>query len=231
MSNFIGIIRIIRPNLTESHSRKKYFFNEDDINNEIDRIKKKGLEITINEVCRQLGCTKFFFRNKPALKSIIIKEKNKQQTEIQNLLPNHNDPNHLSSEAENFEPIFLNYKEEMERMGKNWKSSKNNLLAEKLGIPFDYFMEIKMKYCYATRKKVKKRNKKTILQQGKHKKEICLILSPEAKQYEAIFLKWLEERTKLGINWKLSKNITLSEKMNIPLNILIELKKFYIQKT
>ncbi|KKK49978.1 hypothetical protein LCGC14_3129610 [marine sediment metagenome] len=60
----------------------------------------------------------------------------------------------------------------MELEGKNWRIAKSQTLSEKLNIPYEILIEIKMKYCPYTRKVVKKQIMKDVLAKHTSLKEI-----------------------------------------------------------
>jgi len=157
------IVEIIKPHLTAKAPIKKYFFIEGDVINAIESIRNEGLKVSINEVCRKLNCHKSFFRNKPHLKEIILRAKGEVQEKIQSNLPKNGKYEDLSNEARKYEPIFIKYKDEMELEGKNWRIASTKTLSEKLKIPYDILIEIKLKYCPYTRKVVRKQVLKSIL--------------------------------------------------------------------
>ncbi len=72
----------------------------------------------------------------------------------------------LSDEAKKFEQIFIKYKNEMELVGKNWRVARTKTLSEKLKIPYDILIEIKLKYCPNTRKVVRKQILKSFLKEN-----------------------------------------------------------------
>ncbi len=150
------IVRIIKPYLTAKAPVKKYFFTEKDILSAIELIRNEQLQISINEICRKLNCHKSFFRNKPHLKKIILKAKKEVQEKLKSYLPKKGRFEELSDEAKRYEPIFIKYKNEMELEGKNWRIARTKTLSEKLKIPYDILIEIKLKYCPYTRKVVKR---------------------------------------------------------------------------
>ena len=161
-----GIIELIKPHLTEKPREKKYFFNRVNILNTIESIRRKKLDVTINEVCRQLGCHKSFFRNHPALKNEILKAKAGDEMEINKTLPESGNFEILSNEAKKHEPKYQKYIKEMEEQGKNWRITRNEILSKKLEIPIDVLIQIKLKYCPSTRKVFKKQKKEDFLNQN-----------------------------------------------------------------
>lgn len=56
-------------------------------------------------------------------------------------------------------------------------------------------------------------------------------LSEEAKKYEKIYLDYIVEMERVGKNWKLANNRNLSNKLKIPLERLLEIKRKYIPYT
>ena len=117
-------------------------------------------------MCRKLNCNKTYFRNKPHLKKIILSEKRKIQEKIISNLPNNGNYEDLTSIAKKFEPIYIKYKNDMENQGKNWRMGNTKTLSEKLKIPYDILIEIKLKYCPNTRKIVRKQILKIILKEN-----------------------------------------------------------------
>ena len=49
----------------------------------------------------------------------------------------------------------------------------------------------------------------------------------EAKKFEHIFIKYKNDMEQLGKNWKVAKTGVLAKKLDIPSNILIEIKLKY----
>ena len=217
------IVSIIKPHLTSKPPIKKYFFNEEDILNVIELIRNERLKISINEVCRKLNCTKSFFRNKPHLKEIILTAKEEDEEKLLSELPNNGNYEVLSKEAKKYEPIFLKYKNELEQQSKNWKAAKTKTLSEKLKIPYDILIEIKLKYCPFTRKIVYNQIQQNIL-----KINAGSDLSKKAKAFEIDFVNYIEEMEQKGKSWKCASNKTLSTKLNIPFDILKEIRKKYL---
>ncbi len=217
------IVDIIKPHLTSKARIKKYFFTEEDIINAIELIRNERLKVSINEVCRKLNCHKSFFRNKPYLKKIILRAKEEEQGRLLSELPNNGNYEVLSKEAKKYEPIFLKYKNELEQQGKNWKAAKTKTLSEKLKIPYDILIEIKLKYCPFTRKTVYNQVQQNIL-----KINAGSDLSKKAKAFEIDFVNYIEEMEQKGKSWKCASNKTLSTKLNIPIDILKEIRKKYV---
>ncbi|MFW9972939.1 MAG: TniQ family protein, partial [Candidatus Odinarchaeota archaeon] len=147
-----GIIELIKPHLAERPRKKKYFYDNEDILSTIELIRKKKLEVSINEVCRQLKCHKSFFRNHPALKNVILKAKAEDEKKFIKTLPGSGNFELLSDKAKKYEPKYQKYVKEMEEQGKNWRITRNEILSKKLEIPIDVLVLIKLKYCPSTRK-------------------------------------------------------------------------------
>ncbi|MHA1381543.1 MAG: hypothetical protein ACTSRG_24515 [Candidatus Helarchaeota archaeon] len=147
------ITKIIKPYLIQKN-KKKYNFNSEDILKTISLIRKEGAEVSINEVCRQLNCHKSFFRNNPNLKNLILEAKKKDKEKNESQMQFKKDFENLSPEAKKFEPIYIEFIKGMEEQGKNWKIPRNNVLSDKLGIPLEILIELKLKYCPSTRKGV-----------------------------------------------------------------------------
>lgn len=217
------IVSIIKPHLTSKAPTKKYFFNEEDILNIIELIRNERLKVSINEVCRKLNCSKSFFRNKPHLKKIILKAMEEDKEKLLSELPNNGNYEVLSKEAKIYEPIFIKYKNELEQQGKNWKVAKTKITSEKLMIPHDILIEIKLKYCPSTRKTVRNQIQQNIL-----KRNTGTDLSKKAKAFEIEFVNYVEEMDQKGKLWKYTNNKTLSTKLNIPIDILKEMRKIYL---
>lgn len=56
-------------------------------------------------------------------------------------------------------------------------------------------------------------------------------LTPEAQKYEKIYLNYIKEMEQLGKNWRIAQNRNLSKKLDIPNEILLEIKKKYLSYT
>jgi len=111
----------------------------------------------------------------------------------------------------------------LEQQGKNWKAAKTKTLSEKLKIPYDILIEIKLKYCPFTRKIVYNQIQQNIL-----KINAGSDLSKKAKAFEIDFVNYIEEMEQKGKSWKCASNKTLSTKLNIPFDILKEIRKKYL---
>lgn len=221
------ITRLIKPYLTNASPKKKYYFDEKDIKEILDKIKKLGLNISINEVCRQLNCHKTFFRNHPKLKHIILSEKRKQEKNTKKLLPNFNEQNQLSPEALKYEPLYIQYQREMELLGKNWRIANNERLSQKLGIPIEILIEIKIKYCPSTKNEVLRQKQKELKKKYNNNSNESIQLSNNAKRYEQKFIDYMQEMKKKGKSFKSARTKLLEGKLAIPYKILIEIKKKY----
>lgn len=132
--------------------RRTFTISKSQVKNTIRDIRKQGLKLSINEVCRQLECTKSYFRERPQLKKIIINAKKKDEEKLKKALQPFKDYENLSEEAQKYENIYLRYIEDMKRLGKNWKLAQNKNLSKKLNIPLEILLEIKRKYIPFTRK-------------------------------------------------------------------------------
>ena len=84
-----------------------------------------------------------------------MKAKREEEKELQKLLKPIEEYHSLSSQAQIYEPIFLNYIKDMEQLGKNWRLVKNTNLFKNLNIPLGILLEIKRKYIFYSRKKAK----------------------------------------------------------------------------
>lgn len=114
----------------------------------------------------------------------------------------------------------------MEVLGKNWRIVKNEVVSKKYGIPPDILVEIKMKYCPSTKKEVKRQKEKDIYQ-TKPKQKNLEISTDKLEKYDLIYKDYISRMQEKGSSFKSAKTTALAQKLNIPLEILIEIKKKY----
>ena len=81
-----------------------------------------------------------------------MKAKQDDEKRIHTVIQPLEDYKNLSPQAQTYEKIYLDYKEEMEKIGKNWRLAKNKILSKKLNLPLEILLEIKRKYLPFTRK-------------------------------------------------------------------------------
>lgn len=145
-------IKEIVDNHNHNKYKPKYNFTANQVQKIIELIRKKGLKVTQNEVYRQLNCNRSYFRINPDLKALIMNAKREDEKRIYTVIQPLENYEILSPKAQRYEKTYLNYKTEMEKIGKNWRLTGNKSLSEKLNIPLEILLEIKRKYLPYTRK-------------------------------------------------------------------------------